>query len=71
MGTTPGGSGRQGAASSMATIVTGDCLRQPDFLAPSDRLEYLPFLFWLVPALAPRVGVDLGAVSAEPAASRR
>ncbi len=45
----------------MATIVTGDCLRQPDFLAPSDRIEHLPFLFWLVPALAPLVCVDLGA----------
>ncbi len=47
----------------MATVVTGDCLRQPDFLAPSDRIEHLPFLFWLVPALAPLVCVDLGAGS--------
>ena len=43
----------------MATIVTGDCLRQPDFLAPSDQIEHLPFLFWLVPTLAPRAAVSL------------
>ncbi|WP_444938428.1 hypothetical protein [Microbulbifer sp. JMSA002] len=36
---------------------------RPDYLRPSEWLEHLPFLFWLIEAHQPRKAVSLGATS--------
>ncbi len=41
-------------------FVNENCFKLPEYWSPSARTEHVPFAFWIVDALKPRVYVELG-----------
>ncbi len=44
----------------MSMFVNENCFKLPKYWSPSARTEHVPFAFWIVDALKPRVYVELG-----------
>ncbi len=44
----------------MSMFVNENCFKLPEYWSPSARTEHVPFAFWIVDALKPRVYVELG-----------